>query len=341
MVYLIGTLGDTIIAIPALRAIREQWPDSSLLLLYNSDEDGRVTARDVLDGTGLVDEFLPYNSKRYLTESFRILRFLRRRKIDEVIYLAPSLRPHRAVLRDLWFFRLSGARRLAGFGPLEKTRRHEGEARLHRLQLSGIPIGEQARAIPLLQPTAQALNTVSTWLGACRAESRRPMIAIGPGSQMASKHWPIERFAELGRRLLANFPVDLVIVGGTAERQAGEVLKSGWGAGLNAAGQFSVPETAALLSQVDLLVTLDTGPMHLAAAVGTPCIALFSGIEVPGKWDPIGSGHIVIRKDVECAGCRLTVCPRADHPCMMLITVDDVWQAIQAKSAEWKGVCTV
>lgn len=341
VVYMNGSLGDTIVAIPALRAIREHWPGSSLTLLYNDYQNGRVTARDVLDGTGLVDEFLQYDSTRGLRESVRILRQLRERRIHTAIYLAPGARIRRAVLRDRWFFRMAGAERLVGFAPVAGNRLHEAEARLERLRLGGIPIGGQPRAIPLLYPAVDAMNAVSTWLRARGATRERPLIAIGPGSQMPSKLWPLEGFAELGKRLLADLSVNLVIIGGPAEEQAGEFLKSAWGAGLNAAGQFTVRETAALLSMADLMVTLDSGPMHLAAAVGTPCVALFSGIEAEGKWDPLGEAHIVIRKSVTCAGCRLTACPRPGHPCMTQIGVDEVWQAIVAKSGVWRGVCAV
>jgi len=339
VVYLIGGLGDTVIAIPALRALREQSPESELLLLYNSDNDGRVTARDVLEGTGLVDEFLSYDAQRGWAESLRILRALRGRRIDTAVYLAPTLRRRRSIVRDRWFFRLAGAGRFAGFAPLGPGVVHEGEGRLERLRRSGIPVSSQACAIPLLRPATEALDRVATWLEA--RGGRVPLVAIAPGSQMPSKHWPIERFAELGKRLRESLATELVIVGGPAERQAGEFLRSAWGGGLNGAGAFSVAETAALLSRVELLVTLDTGPMHLAAAVGIPCIALFSAIEAGKKWDPLGDGHIVIRKPVNCAGCRVTVCPREDHLCMTEIGVDEVWRAVQAKSVAWRGVCTV
>jgi ADP-heptose:LPS heptosyltransferase len=342
VVYLNGALGDTIVAIPALRAVRDHWRDRSLLLLYNNYQGGRVTARDVLSGAGLVDEFLEYDSTRGLRESWRVLRELRSRRLHTAIYLAPGERTSRAIARDRWFFRLAGARRLAGFSSSARHRVNEAEARLERLRLSGIPIGVDVCAVPLLHPGAAETDAVGRWLQARGAGKERPLIAIVPGSQMHSKHWPIERFAELGRRLLSQFAVDLVIVGGPAEQKAGEFLRSAWGAGLNAAGCFTVGETGALLSRVDLLVTLDTGPMHMAAAVGRPCIALFSGIEAAGKWDPLGDGHVVIRKKVSCEGCRLTLCPKAGHPCMTKITVDEVWQAILAKRDEWKKeVCCI
>jgi ADP-heptose:LPS heptosyltransferase len=332
--YLIGALGDTIVAIPALRAIRERWPDSTLILLFNDDNDGRVTARDVLEDVGLIDEFLAYDSTKGLLERLRIIRHLRRQRVDVAIYLAPGLRSARAVLRDRWFFRATGASRLVGFTSVSEGKRngvHESRVRLERLHAGGVSTSACVCTIPLIQPNPAALATVSRWLDSQRRDPTRPLIAFSPGSQMASKRWPLDRFAELGQRVLANFAVDTVIVGGSLEESMGEALTAQWGAGINAAGRFTVAETTALLSMTHLLITLDTGPMHVAAALGRECVALFSGIDSVGKWDPMGTGHVIIRHSVPCAGCRQTVCSVPGHPCMTNISVDDVWEAVAAK----------
>lgn len=85
-----------------------------------------------------------------------------------------------------------------------------------------------------------------------------------------------------------------------------------------------------MLSQCAFIIGLDTGTTHLAAALGTPCVALYGERENPGRWEPLGEGHIVLRKKMPCAGCRLieTPCPMAGHPCMMEIDVEAVWQAV-------------
>jgi ADP-heptose:LPS heptosyltransferase len=90
-----------------------------------------------------------------------------------------------------------------------------------------------------------------------------------------------------------------------------------------------VAESAALLSRCSLLVGLDTGTTHLAAAVGVPCVVIQSANSFPGHWDPLGANHAVLRADVPCGGCLLQECPVAGHPCMQNLTTDLVWDAVE------------
>ena len=102
---------------------------------------------------------------------------------------------------------------------------------------------------------------------------------------------------------------------------------------LNAAGEFSVAGSAALLSECSLLIGLDTGTTHLAAAVGVPCVVIQSANSYAGHWDPLGDSHTVLRHEMPCAGCLCTECPVAGHPCMTGISVDEVWQAVATHAA--------
>jgi ADP-heptose:LPS heptosyltransferase len=98
---------------------------------------------------------------------------------------------------------------------------------------------------------------------------------------------------------------------------------------VNAAGQFSVMGSAALLGQCRLLVGLDTGTTHMAAALDVPSVVLFADRTRPGQWEPLGDRHILIRKAVACGGCLKRDCPVPDHPCMTGISVDEVWAAME------------
>jgi ADP-heptose:LPS heptosyltransferase len=109
----------------------------------------------------------------------------------------------------------------------------------------------------------------------------------------------------------------------------GNTLVRSWGGGSNAAGQFSVAETAALLTLCDEYIGLDTGTTHLAAAVGRPSFAIYGEKNNPGHWFPLGDGHSVLWHRVECAGCRAFECPVSGHPCISGITVEAVWSQYQ------------
>jgi len=154
---------------------------------------------------------------------------------------------------------------------------------------------------------------------------------VGPGSKMPSKVWPLERFREVGSRLLQNYPdCMLLVVGGRDDVARGEELCSVWGPrARNLAGELSPYGSAEVLRQCVAYVGNDTGAMHLAGMVGTPCVALFSARDYPGQWEPYGTGHIVLRHETECAGCMRIDCPY-ENKCLNLITVDEAEKAVNS-----------
>lgn len=133
----------------------------------------------------------------------------------------------------------------------------------------------------------------------------------------------------MGERLIENFGVFPVIVGGPEDRTVGERLIDRWGLGANAAGSLSVRVSAAMMERLTLYIGNDTGSMHLAAAAGLPCVAIFAAVDWPGRWHPIGDGHRVLRRHVECEGCHSPICFNY-HKCLDLITVEQVFDACQS-----------
>jgi ADP-heptose:LPS heptosyltransferase len=209
---------------------------------------------------------------------------------------------------------------------------HEALCRIERLRLYGIDLSvESDLSRPFLKLPPRDVEAAKQWLGLKRQYPRRPLVAICPGAKQPANWWPVERFIEIGRRLAEQNRYELLVVGGAAEGQVGERMVTAWGAGLNAAGEFSVLGSAALLGQCSFIVGLDTGTTHLAAAMGVPCVALYGGRENPGRFEPLGQGHIILRHPVPCANCRLimTPCPVQGHPCMTGISIEAVWTAIQ------------
>jgi len=150
---------------------------------------------------------------------------------------------------------------------------------------------------------------------------------------MSAKMWPLDRFAAVGADLLARYPdVRLLVLGGGAqEQQAGEMLTRKWGpCSANLVG-LGIWDTAAILERCCLYIGNDTGTMHLAASVGTPCVAIFSARDNPGRWEPVGAGHVVLRRDVPCAGCVLTDCVEHHSICLTSIAVEEVVAAAAAR----------
>lgn len=348
LVYRTGQIGDTIIALPAMWAVRRQFPSVYLCLLTGQHAQSNfVLATEVLPRAGLFDDILTYptdlSGVGFRTLPAALLK-IRRQHFDTLIYLAPRIRLPKQVRRDLIFFWLAGIRRFIGhrgFEPLQTPGdgsplfevEQEANHLLKRLSLSGIPVPPPDQRAIELHLTEKEHGQATSWLAHCLGErlGKLPLIAIGPGSKSPSKMWPEQRFLELGKLLIDRLGIYPIIFGGPEDRALGERLISQWGIGSNAAGELSVRQAAAAMTRCCLYVGNDTGTMHLAAAVGLPCIAIFAAIDWPGRWHPYGSGHIVLRKSVPCEGCRLEVCSEHDMICLRQIEVADVLAAVESK----------
>ena len=126
---------------------------------------------------------------------------------------------------------------------------------------------------------------------------KRPRLALAPKSRWPAKDWPLEKFAEAARTVRAERDVDIVVLGGREDRAAGELLVAAVGErAWNLCGQTPLIQLGSLLSEVDCLLCNDSGPMHFAAAVGTPLVALFGPTD-PAKTGPWGAGHTVLRPE--------------------------------------------
>ncbi|MGD9562918.1 MAG: glycosyltransferase family 9 protein [Pyrinomonadaceae bacterium] len=343
LVYLLGSLGDSIVSIPALRAVRRHFDQAEIVVLQNFSNGGRVLASEVLPGD-LADTYLSYEVPagriRKLRELARLWLKLRRERFDAAAYLIMSERPEADITRDRIFFRSTGIRELFGFHaippedlyPTEETGRparseHEAVFKLRRLAADGIAI-DLVRDLrsPLINPPAAEVEYIDRWLKGSSIRAGVPLISIAPGCTQQVNEWPEANFAELGRRLLADGSCDIVVTGGKAEFELGERLVAAWNGGTNAAGLFSVQRSAALLSRCSIHIGLDTGTTHLAAAVGTRCFVIFGERNNPGAWYPLGDAHMIVHHPVPCAACRSFTCAVPGHPCMDGIAVDSVWR---------------
>lgn len=344
LIYRFGQLGDTIAAIPAIEAIRKHYPDREIVLL--SETVGRETHLGpalVLGDTGLVDSFTTYpsvGSPKGIVAAISKLRSLSADGVDALVYLVPSIRPKSKRLRDLIVFRLAGFPKILGASgfPSDITPRnsdgslraveHETDALLGRLARDGVKVPQAGIARIDLRLKPEEQKVADEWLrvrGLDDSTGNR-WFAVCPGSKWASKLWPNEDYAELGLRLIKELGLSPVVVGGQEDRALAGDLLAHWGSGFCAAGEMGVRESAALMGSAAFYVGNDTGAMHLAAAVGTRCVGIFSAQDWPGRWGPYGEGHRVLRADVPCAGCMSADCPN-DVVCLRKISVDEVFRA--------------
>ena len=341
LVFRPGQLGDTLVALPALQAVRAHFKDARIVFLSDRQQ-GRswVVGKDVLDGTGLVDRFESYTGFdkrvpriRIFLEMARVWLNVWKGRFDAVVYLAPSLREPCQVVRDKAFFRSTGIRQLFGFSGFPPPRRrsdngflahepHEAELLLRRLAQSGIR-GSATFHIPIPKPRQERAKS---WIEQQTNGDGKLWIAVCPGSKMPVKIWPEERFAQVVHQLIADFDVWPVVFGSAEEHFLAERLVRAWQRGTVACGQLGIQEGIEVMKRCSLYLGNDTGAMHMAVAAGIQCASIFSAREPEGSWYPYGHGHVVFRKRLPCEGCLLTECVKEEMKCIRSITVEEVYE---------------
>ena len=343
LIFRIGHLGDTLVALPALWAVREHFRDARITLLCNHHPGTPyVLASDLLAGSGVVDDFMRYpvdpSTRGKLLMPFRIARLvaaLRRRKFDTLVYLPPTGRTPQQVARDRKFFRLAGITDVIGMDtdlgvppppPPGVLLPFEADQLLSHLapQIPPPPPGT-GRMDLAIKPSDE--EPVRAWIARLPDDGARPWVGVGPGSKMPAKIWPRERFLAVLRDLVDRHDVWPVIFGGTEDRQVGQWLVDQLGRGYVAAGQLGLRSSASALSRCKLYLGNDTGTMHMAAAVAVPCVAVFSARAWPGTWYPYGPGHRVFHVNISCAGCDLIECVDRKMECLMQIGPAEVRDA--------------
>ncbi|HVX12000.1 MAG TPA: glycosyltransferase family 9 protein [Pirellulales bacterium] len=319
-------LGDAVITAAVLPALRARYPEARIEVLASSWN------REVFDACGEIDFVHVSRVNRFargwhpqwlLAQAWWGLR-LRRRRFD----LAVDMRGELPLALILW---LAGAKRRVGWdcggggflltdSALYVPGRPEMESRLELLKLIGVdPPAEIIGRSPWFVPPAAARSSVAGRLG--NATSDEPLVVIHVGAGTTAKRWPTPHWRELIGRLIVDFGPQIVLIGGPREQSlAADILESkNWPNVNNWTGRLTIGETAALLEQADLFIGADSGPAHLAAAVGTPAVVLFSGTNRVRQWRPWGLA-MVVKHQVACSPCHLKRCPFASHPCMTEIS---------------------
>lgn len=303
LVYRLGSIGDFVVALPCLHLIRKCFPTQQIGLLTNCPAESLAApAQSVLENAGLIDEYLTYPLRtRNVGELGKLVSTMRSFRPDLFVYLAP--RPRLSlVVRDYLFFRLSGASRMVGF-PFNRTIRFCAEIRpgfrepeARRLARCISALGDAEADQPVgwsLRLTASEIAAADEVIRTGSAEGNEGgrFIGLSLGTKQSVNDWGDENW-RMVLRDLNDSRLGVVLIGAAADRERSSEVSRDWsGPVINACGQLNPRQSAALIKRMDVLFCHDSGPMHLAAAVGTPCIAVFSTNNPPGQWFPFGSGH--------------------------------------------------
>ncbi len=303
-----SSLGDVVQALPVLRLLKQHlpaaeifwWVDTNLAPLLDGDPD--------LAGVVRFDK-QRWASPGHWPQLWRSVQWLRAQKFDWVIDL-------QCLARSGAFAWLANGGLLVGLDePREGARgfydvivrrasyhTHAVDWYLSVLPRLGVPVHWNFNWLPPRPAIAAAVS--EKW----KTENAR-WIALQPGARWQNKHWPVEHFAALVKQLAARFTdARFVILGGNDDKPLGELLAAAAPERcLNLTGQTSLPEMIEWLRLSELMITNDTGPMHVAAALGKPVIAMFGPTE-PRRTGPHGQLARVLRHPLPCAPCMKSRC---------------------------------
>ena len=345
LIYRLGSLGDMLIALPALHLVARAFPQAERRMLTNIPVNVKApAAAAILDGSGLVQGYFRYGLKtRSPLELISLAWQLRRWRPEVLIYLGAS-RGVETARRDAAFFRMCGIKRQIGVAlteDMQQNRWMEDEqawepegARLARnlAELGDAQLGAAA-SWDLRLTEAELARAAEAMAGV----GERKVMAVSVGTKVQSKDWGKENWRALLARLGALYPEYALVLNGAAEEsEASEFAADGWrgsnagGVVVNLCGRLTPRESAAAFSRARIFIGHDSGPMHLAAAVQTPCVAIFAARNKPRVWFPNGSQHRVVYHKVECWGCGLETCVVEKKRCLTSITVDEVMAEVRA-----------
>lgn len=347
-------LGDAILSTVMLPLLRARYPEARIEVLAGPWNQEVFAAAAEVDRVHVsrLNRFARKNRWLWLPSTFWWAWRLRKRRYD----LAIDVRGEFPLALLIW---LTGAPRRLGWdsggggfllteSPRWTPRRPEVDARLALLAELGItPADDENNTGPQMDPGDDARRSVLRQLSEF-ATPGRPFVVVHLGAGTSAKRWPLDSWQLLIARLIAEQNVQIAFIGGGDDRHLADTLITQFASAdvSNWAGKLSLTETAALIEQADLFVGADSGPAHLAAAVGTPVVVLFSGTNDSRQWRPWGKNVAVVRHEVACSPCHRTECFWGDHPCMRGLSVSLVMFEIERhwrepggrRAAQWKAV---
>lgn len=317
----LGAIGDVVNTLPLAQRLRAAWPEARLEWAIGP------LAHRLVAGHGAIDEFLEFDSKR-AGAWLPFVRELRRRRYDLVLDL-------QRLLKSGGLARLSGAPRRLGF---DRARCKES---------SWLFTNEHIPPNPAPGVTVAQYLEFADHLGAPEAppswdlpfepwSGEAPVAVLNLGASKPANLWPNERWAAVATQLAERHgPERVALSGGPADREAADAVLSSAPAGiLDAVGALSLKQTAGLIAASRVFVGCDTGPLHIAVAVGTPVVALFGAAD-PARTGPFGQPQSVLYEGAPCSPCRKRHCFVDGHPCMTKLEVERVvTAALRAADSE-------
>jgi heptosyltransferase-1 len=348
LIVKLSAIGDVVHTLPALNALRRHFPGAHIAWLVEE------AAAELLVGHPALDRVLVSRRKAwlaglktrkredYLKQAGAFLKELRDVRYDMIL-------DFQAALKGALLIALARGDQKVGFGPgmehqehshlvlnrkipMVSMEMHALDRGMQMLRALGVPHDRIEYRLPI---TARARNKAARLVESASPAADQKPIAINPVAQWDTKLWSVERFARLADRLIESHRVLVFFTGGPGDRPVNDEIISAMRHGaVNLAGRTSLIELAALYREMACLVSTDTGPMHIAAAVNTPVVALF-GPTAQWRTGPYGRGHRIVFSEQPCRPCFKRTCDTLY--CMRAIGVDRVAEQVRLILDEGKN----
>ena len=329
LVRQVNWVGDAVLTLPAIEALGRRYPGAEIVLLARAWVGGLFVGHPIVDRTV---ELRPAGLRHSIFGRWHLARSLSRERFDLAVLFPNSFD---AALVP-W---LAGIPRRVGYSTdgrgwmlTDAVQERSTPSRPHQVEryLAIVrALGADGPSVPRLSVPAEAQKKAGQTLRDHGVEETEPIVAVNPGSIYGSaKRWPAARFAGVADALVASRGVRILLIGSEGERPVLEqVARSMRSLVVNLAGRTDLSALMGLLAKARLLVSNDTGAMHVAAAVGTPVLAIFGPTDAEAT-RPVGQSTRLLRQPVPCSPCLLRECP-IDHRCMTRIGIDQVVQAVE------------
>ncbi len=317
-------IGDFICATPAFRALRMALPNAEITLI------GQPFVEELVARSHQLDRFVPFPGFPGIAEQFfdprQTVQFFEQMQAEQFDL---AVQMHGSGVYSNPFTLMLGAQVTAGF-----VREGDSAGRLDAALPMPLEMHEVRRVLALTtflgaSPQGEEVEFPLSAEDAAAAEAllagvEQPLIGLHPAAREATKRWAPERFIAVGAELQRRYGGTVVVFGGLEELRLAEFIAQNVGEScLNLAGRTTLAVLGGVISQLSVLVTNDSGPAHLAYALGTPTVSVFGGTD-PAVWGPLkGDRHRVLAHEVPCRPCDYTVCP-VGYMCLENVTGQQV-----------------
>ncbi len=335
-----SALGDVVHTLPVAATIRKSLPDSHIVWMVEE------RFQDLLRDNPDIDEVITLRTKVWRKN-------WNRQSLEEILHTVKTLRQHKfdlvldlhGLIKSGLIARLSGAPIRTGFhrknckekfsalltnqkAPYMAKGLHVVDMTLTLLQTALGRI-EETKKFPLQVPE-QLDENIARFFAQNPELSQHPIIGINPGAGFESKQWELTRFAALADRIAAELGASILLTWGPGEKDKVQKISAHMKQKSFIAPPTSILESIALYKRMALLVSCDSGPLHLVAALGIPTVSIF------GPTDPVRNGaygvhHKAVYKTLSCSFCWKKTCPLGSKECLQQVTVEDVFQAVKSR----------